>query len=45
MKLPETDFVLVIERAARKNTFDFLTDRVLGSLEPASRTLLVFELH
>lgn len=23
MKLPETDFVFVIDRAARKNTFDF----------------------
>ena len=45
MKLPETDFVLVIDRAARRNTFDFFTDSVLFSLRvDCSSTLEVFAL-
>lgn len=46
MKLPETDFVLVIDRAARRNTFDFFTDSVLFSLRvDCSSTLEVLALH
>ena len=47
MKLPETDFVLVIDLAARRNTFDFFTDRVLFSLEllDCSSTFEVLALH
>ena len=46
MKLPETDFVLVIDRAARRNTFDFFTDRVFYSFRvDCSSTLEVFALH
>ena len=44
MKLPETDFVLVIDLAALKNTFDFFTDRVLFSLADSS-TCEVLALH
>ena len=46
MKLPDTDFVLVIDLAARRNTFDFFTDRVLFSFEvDCSSTLEVLALH
>ena len=44
MKFPETDFVLVIDLAALKNTFDFFTDLVLFSLA-ASSTCEVLALH
>ena len=44
MKLPETDFVFVMDLAALRNTLDFLTDLVLLSLV-ASSTDDVFALH
>ena len=42
MKLPEIDFVFVMDRAALRNTFDFLTDMALVSL--TSSTVDVFTL-
>lgn len=37
MKLPETDFVFVIERAALRNTLDFELDRISAETSASMR--------